>query len=274
MKRADHVIDLTSAPERPGSFLREFWRHRDVLAMLARTDFQVRYKRATLGVLWAVAVPLVQAAVLAIVFSRVLKFGGQEGYAVFVMSGVLPWSYFSTSVTAGSTAVVDAAEITEKVWFPRGLLPIVPSLANAAGFGVALVLMVGLMPIFGVTPGVNLLWLVPACALLIAFTAALSLVFAAAHVYFRDVRYLVQAGLLAWFYATPIIYPLSRTGDLRPLIEANPMTGVIALFRVATVGSEAHWVATVLIAVAWTLGLSLVAWETYRRRDRVLVDLL
>lgn len=274
IRRSARAIDLTPDAESRSLFLRDLWDHRDVLAMLARTDFQVRYKRATLGVLWAVVVPLVQAGVLAIVFSRVLRFGDSEHYAVFVMSGVLPWTYFSSSVTAGSTAVVDAAEITEKVWFPRAMLPVVPVIANIVGFGVALLLMVAVMPVFGVTPSIEILWLVPACVLLVAFSAALALVAAALHVYFRDVRYLVQAGLLAWFYATPIIYPLHLTGGLRPLIEANPMTGVLALFRAATVGAEAHWLRTVLIAVVWTVGLLVVAAESYRRRDRVLVDLL
>ncbi|MBV9411387.1 MAG: ABC transporter permease [Acidimicrobiia bacterium] len=274
MGRSARAIDLSPGADSRSAFLREFWNHRDVLAMLARTDFQVRYKRATLGVLWAVLVPLVQAGVLAVVFSRVLKFGDSQHYAVFVMSGVLPWTYFSASVTAGSTAVVDAAEITEKVWFPRAMLPVVPVIANTVGFGVTLVLMIAVMPLFGVTPSVEILWLIPGCALLVAFSAALALAAAALHVYFRDVRYLVQAGLLAWFYATPIIYPLHLTGGLRPVIEANPVTGILALFRAATVGAEAHWVRTVVIAVVWTVGLLVVAAESYRHRDRVLVDLL
>jgi len=274
MRRPARVIDLTPEAEDRSSFLRDLWDHRNVFAMLARTDFQVRYKRATLGVLWSVVVPLVQAGVLALVFSRVLRFGDQGNYAVFVMSGVLPWSYFSSAITAGSTAVVDGAEITEKVWFPRAMLPVVPVMANTVGFGVALVLMVAVMPAFGVVPGVGLLWLAPACLLLIGFTAALALVAAALHVYFRDVRYLVQAALLVWFYATPIVYPLRLARGLRPLLEANPMTGVLTLFRVATVGGEAHWLRSVIIAVAWTVALLVVATESYRRRDRVLVDLL
>jgi ABC-type polysaccharide/polyol phosphate export permease len=268
------AIELAPGADSWRSLVTELWRHRAVLGMLARTDFQARYKRATLGVLWAVVVPLVQAGVLAIVFSRVLRFGGQGDYAVFVLSGVLPWSYFSASATVGSTAVVDAAEITEKVWFPRAMLPIVPVIANVAGFGVALAVMVAVMPVFGMVPGPRLLWLLPGCALLVAFTCAFSLVAAALHVYFRDVRYLVQAGLLAWFYATPVIYPLRLAKGLRPLLEVNPMTGVLALFRAATVGAESDWLRPVAISVAWTLGLVVVALEVYRRRDRVLVDLL
>lgn len=268
------VVELTPGAESRRSLVGDLWRHRDVLAMLARTDFQVRYKRATLGVLWAVVVPLVQAAVLAAVFSRVLRLASSQDYAVFVLSGVLPWTYFATSATAGATAVVDGAEITEKVWFPRAMLPIVPALANFAGFAVALVLMVAIMPIFGVVPDQNLLWLVPACGLLVAFTAAFSLVAAALHVYFRDVRYLVQAGLLVWFYATPVIYPLRLARGLKPLLEANPMTGILGLFRAATSGAEPHWLLDAAIALAWTLALLVIAVEVYRRRDRVLVDLL
>lgn len=266
------TVDLDPKPATRIAIIQEFWHHRDVLAVLARTDFQVRYKRAAFGVAWAVVVPLLQAVVLAVVFSHVVRYGGR-GFGVYVLSGVLPWSYFGGAVGTGATAVVDDAELTEKVWFPRSLLPVVPALSSTVGLLVSLVALVAALPLLGVTPGPRLLLLVPATLLLILFTAALSLVLAALHVYFRDVRYLVQAALLLWFYCTPIIYPASLLGRLRVVVEINPLTGVLAMFRAATVG-EGHVRGPVVVSVVATVALVIAAIEAYRRHDRLFADLL
>ena len=90
--------------------------------------------------------------------------------------------------------------------------------------------------------------------------------------YFRDVRFLVQAALLVWFYVTPIIYPLSFVGGLRTVIELNPMTGVVTLFHAAVVGADGAWVRSILVAVASTVVLVAVAVAAYRRHDRLFVD--
>ena len=203
------ILVLDNKPRSRSTVVWDLWRYRDVLYELARTDFQVRYKRAIFGILWAVALPLLQAAVLAFVFSRVIRLapGAQHGFAVFVLSGVLAWSYFSITVSLGSTAIVDNAELTDKLWFPRSMLPIVPALGGLVGLGVSMVALVVAMPILGVAIGPQVLLLVPACVILVLISIALSLVLASLHVYFRDVRYLVSAALLVWFYLTPILYP-------------------------------------------------------------------
>jgi ABC-type polysaccharide/polyol phosphate export permease len=227
------------------------------------------------GVLWAVVVPLLQATVVAVVFSHVVRVaGGNRSYAVFVLSGVLPWSYFAGTLGAGATAVVDGAGLTEKLWFPRALLPIVPGLSGIVGLAVSLAALVVSLFIFGVTPTAWLLLLAPASALLIAFAVALALVLAALHVYFRDVRYLVAALLMVWFYATPILYPADLLGDIRPYVDINPMTGIVGLFHAAAFGWDGSLAGAVLVSVVTTLVLVVIAVETYRRHDRLFADLL
>lgn len=267
------VLELKADPGTRAGVIGDLWQHRRVLFTLARNDFLMRYRGAAFGVMWAVAVPLVQAAVLVLIFSRVVNLTAQPNYSVYVLSGVLPWSYFSMTLGTATTAVVDDRELIQKVWFPRSLLPIVPASAHLIGLGVSLVTMVVAMPILGVTPGLRLIWLLPACALLIALTVALSCGLAILHVYFRDVKYLVQASLIVLFYATPVIYPASFAKDLRALIELNPMTGVLALFRIATVGGEQLWVRPVIISIIAVAVFSMIAVEAYRRHDRLLADL-
>jgi ABC-type polysaccharide/polyol phosphate export permease len=242
--------------------------------MLARADFHVRYKRATFGVLWAVAVPVVQSVVLAVVFSHIIRVGDGRAFAAYVLAGVLAWSYFALSATAASTAIVDGSNLTDKVWFPRALLPMVPCLANVAGLCVSIGVLALALPFLHGEFGPRLLLLVPAVALLLGFTLSLGLALSALHVYFRDVKFLVQAGLLVWFYVTPIAYSKAMLGNLAGLADFNPMTGVVTVFQMAAVGAPAHWHRAVFVSVITTLVVALVALEAQRRHDRLFADLL
>lgn len=268
------VLDLTASAPPIRSWWAGVWEHRAVFAMMAKADFQVRYKRATFGVLWAVVLPLLQAAVLAVIFARVINVPNGRAFGAFVLSGVLPFGYFSTTLGAGATAIVDNSGLADKVWFPRALLPLVPAGSNLVSLGVSLVLLVVSLPILGVALRPRLLLLVPGCALLVVCTAALCLLLSALHVYFRDVRFIVQAALLLWFYVTPLAYPVAALGSLRPVIDANPLTGVVTVFRLATVGSDSHWVRSVLISVGFTIITLIAGAEAHRRHDRLFVDLL
>jgi ABC-type polysaccharide/polyol phosphate export permease len=268
------LLDLTDAPSSRREWLADVWAHREVLGMLARKDFQTRYKRASFGVIWGVAVPVLQAAIMAVVFSHVIQVGSGKTFAVFVMSGVIAFAYFSTTILSGATSIVDAATLTDKVWFPRVLLVIVPSLSNLVGLVVTTIVLIAVVPLFGVPFGAQLLLLIPASILLFAFTLGLSLVFGSLDVYFRDVKFLVQAALLVWIYVAPILYPQTLLRRFGPWLDANPLTGVVVLFHMATVGSGGPWVRPVVVSVVATVILLVVGCEAQRRYDRLFVDLL
>jgi len=267
-------MTLTDRPESLASWLRSMWAHREVIVMLSRADFQVRYKRATFGVAWAVLVPLVQAAVLAVVFSKIIRIQTNRDFGAYVMAGVLAWSYFSLSLGTASTAIVDGSGLTDKVWFPRAILPLVPVLSSLVGFGVSLLALLAALPLLSAGIGLRVLLLIPGSILLILFTASLGTVLAGLHVYFRDVRFLVQAVLLVWFYVTPIAYPKALLRGLTPFADFNPMTGIVTVFQMAAVGHVAGWVRPVVVSIVFTLALALAAIESQRRHDRLFVDLL
>jgi lipopolysaccharide transport system permease protein len=246
-----------------------------VIWVLARKDFQARYKRTSLGVLWAAAVPLLQAAVLAFVFSRFIPVGGDVPYGAYVMSGILAWSgYFAMVVPQGTTAIVDGTALTDKLWFPRVILPLVPCVSNLVGLGIAMAILLVGAPILGAAPSAHLLLLIPACALMVAFTVALTTFLAALNVYFRDVRFIVTAAMTVWLYATPIMYTKSLVGDLAPWLDLNPMTGIISLFHVAVIGHDGSWLRAVVISLVATVILLVAAVEAHRRHDRLFADLL
>ena len=268
------VMELSNRPDGRVEWWADLRRSRGVLMILARKDFQTRYKRASFGVAWAVFVPLIQAAVIAVIFAHVVKTGGGRSYSIYVLSGIVPYTYFATVLSTGATAIVDGANISDKVWFPRVILVIVPAISNLAGFLIALALVLALMPALGVGFSLDIFYLLPAVLLLVAFTVAISSVVSALHVYFRDVKFFVQASLMVWMYLTPIVYPLSLLHHLKPVVEINPLTGVVALFRLATLGRPGPLVLPVTVTIAAFLLLAAVGAEVQRRYDRLFVDLL
>ena len=267
-------VTLTVRPDSILHWLGEMRRHTEVLRALTVKDFRVRYKRATFGITWALLVPALQATILAFVFSRVVKTGANQHYPIYVISGVVAFSYFSLTLPTACASIVDGSTLTDKVWFPRALLPMVPCLSNAVGLLITTALIPILMPAFGDPYHVSLLWALPGLILLIMFTLALSLVVAALNVYFRDVKFIVQASLMVWMYITPIVYQQHLLGRFADVIDANPLTGVVTLMHMAFVGRQTHWMAPVLASVGISLALLAVAVWTHARYDRLFVDLL
>lgn len=272
--RALPVLELGPEPGSVRSWLRSVVAHREVLLALAAKDFKVRYKRATFGILWAVALPLLQSAVMIVVFSRVTKVDtGGFDYTGYVLAGMAGWAFAATTISSAATAIVDGSSLTDKVWFPRALLVLAPVLANLIGLGIA-VTIVGIVQVVRTGVHLDLLLLVPATALLVALVSGICLTAAALHVQFRDVRFLVQAGLLVLFYATPVLYPLSLLGGLASVDRAiNPFVGTVQMFQAALAGVDPSRVA-VAASAGWAVALLLLAVHLHRRDDRLFVDLL
>lgn len=269
------TLELSGENTPVPTLLREMWRGRHLLFLLARKEFHVRYRRASFGMLWAVALPLLQSAVLAIIFSRVVRAHLVAHYAPFVLIGMAPWTYFSTSFSSGATGIVDQADISSRVYFPRALLPMVAVFVNLYAFGITTAIVLALTPILGGSLGLPVLFLVPGFALAIALASGLCLTISALHVYFRDMRYVVAASLLVWLYVSPVIYPPTAVPHaLRLILDINPLTGIVDLFHQATVGASGALLVPVLISAAWSLVLLVTGILLQARYDRVFADLL
>lgn len=271
---ATPILHVDGRPMRRRDWIGAMWAHHEVISILSRSDFHVRYKRASFGVLWAVGIPVLQATVLGVVFSRLLRFETDFAYGPFVLAGVVVWSYFAMAIGVGSTAIVEGAGLTDKVWFPRGILALVPCLSGLVGLGISLLVLVPAIPLLGGELTPRVLLLVPSAGLLLLFTSSLALVLSALHVTYRDVKFLVAAALLVWFYVTPVIYAQEQIGRLRGWLDLNPLTGIVNLFHLATTPGAAVSGRSLVVAVAATAALLWVAVEQHRRADRTFVDLL
>jgi len=266
------VLEGPRAPIR--SLLRDLWSSRDLIIMLARKDYFVRYRRASLGLVWAVGLPFVQALVLSFVFSKVFRFETDVHYGVFVFSGILPWSLFAGSLGAASTSIVDNHMLASKIYFPRAVFPMVTVLTALFAVVPGVIVLLTMALVLGVSLDWTVVLIVPGLLLMVLLLVAFNLVTSALHVYFRDIRFVVAAALTAWMYATPVLYPLERApGSLRTIIELNPVTGAVTMFRAPIGGTEnlfpAVWWTLAWIAVLGTIGVIFQA-----RRDRVFIDLL
>ncbi|HEU5033454.1 MAG TPA: ABC transporter permease [Mycobacteriales bacterium] len=260
------------------------WRTRAVLFVLARKDFVARYRRTSLGLLWALALPLVQAVVLAAVFTRVVHVGsavrhaqGGPGfsYAVFVYAGIVGWSYFSSTMPAASTAVVDNSGLAGKIYFPRLMLPLLAVATGIYPLLISLGLLLGMALLLQHSVGPEFLLVLPATVLTVAVTAGFGVALSALHVYFRDVRFVVQAVMSVLFYATPVIYSLANVpSSVRLLLALGPMAGPVELFRMATVGADSAWPQAVAGGCGWFVVLGAIGVWLHSRFDRVFVDRL
>lgn len=268
----------------PRLLLAELWRSRRVLVALARKDFYARYRRTVFGLLWAVGLPLIQAAVLAVVFTHIVHFasalrhtpqGAHVHYPVFLYAALVAWSFFSTSMPSAATSIVDNSQLARKIYFPRALFPLLTVATGVyplvVSVGVLLVLTLAIQ--HSIT--VSFLWTIPAVVLAVAITAGFGLVLSAAHVYFRDIRFIVQAVMSVLFYASPIIFAVhSAPTALQHVIGAGPMTGPIELMRLGVGGADSNWWVYVFGGLGWFAVTTVLGIALQSKYDRVFVDLM
>jgi lipopolysaccharide transport system permease protein len=195
---------------------------------------QARYKQSLLGGIWAILQPVARAIVLTVIFTRFIPVDtGAIPYIVFSYSAMVPWLLFATATSDMVDALVTNINLVTKIYFPREILVTAALLARLVDFAIAMGLLVVIMlwykiPI--VSP--SLIYLPLVLAVQLAFTLGLGLAGAALNVYYRDVKHLVAFGIQLWFYATPIIYPVSKIPEeYVSLYFLNPMAGLIEAYR-------------------------------------------
>ena len=273
---AGPVLRLTKEPTPAIQLIRELWGRRHLVLLLARKDFFVRFRRASFGVLWAAVLPLLQTVVLSVVgtFALKVKTPGVD-YPLFILSGLVGYNFFTNTLSSAGTAIVDNATIASKIYFPRATLVLAAVWGNAYTGAINLVLLLVLAAIVRAHFGVQTLLIIPAAALVMLLAAAASLLLAGLHVYFRDIRFLVQALLTVLLYLTPVFYSQSRAPHvLRWFLVANPLTGVVELFRKAFEAADPSWQIAPLITLGWTVVFAVLALRVHTHHDRVFTDLL
>ena len=243
------------------------WRFRDLLWLLALRDIQVRYKQAALGVVWAVIQPLV----LMIVFRTFLgRFTGRVD-PVELFCVLVPWMFFAATVTAASNSLVGNAELLRKVYFPRLIAPLAAVGAPLLDFGVAFVVLFGLMGWFGTAFSWQLAMLPLLVGSTIVAALGVGILMASLTVTYRDFRFVVPFAVQLGFFLTPVIYPISMPAHYAAwdwALYLNPMFGVIECFRAAVLSEPLDLVGWSISTASGVglLGLGLVMFGRTERR--------
>lgn len=214
---------------------RNVWAYRELLANLVRKELKVRYKNSVLGFAWSLLNPALYLAVFSLVFQVFLR-ANIPFFGIFLLSGLLPWNLFSNGLAAATGSVTGNAQLVQKVWFPREILPLAAVGAALVHFFLQLLVLGAALVLFQYSPAWQFIpLLVPALLVLILLTVALGILLAAVNVTLRDTQHLLELALLAWFWVTPIVYPFRLVADTVTggfyLLILNPVTSVVITFQ-------------------------------------------
>lgn len=233
--------------------LKNLYNYRELLKSNIKKEIRGKYKGSFLGILWSFINPLLQVFVYSIVFSYVMKMQ-IDHYLVYVVCGIIPWTFFTTVVNQGMVTVRTNASIIKKVYFPREILPISVVASGLVNFGISCVIILA----FALGEGLGLSWMlvfVPIIALLQTFfSLGLVLICSAINVYVKDLEYIVQFILNMAFYATPILYDISIfPTSLRWVLNLNPLAHMVNAYRdifmYHTVIAPSSWIYMIVVSI-------------------------
>jgi lipopolysaccharide transport system permease protein len=227
----------------------EVYARRELLAILVARNLKIRYKQSVLGFFWSLLGPLLLIVIYAI-FAGILKFNsGRPHYLQFLVVGIVTWQFLAMCLNDSLYAVMGNANLVKKTRFPRIILPLAMVLANLANFLLSWVVL--LIYLVWMRLPFEHLWLLPFVVLLQAgLCLGMSLILATANVFFRDTEHILGVGILAWFFLSPIFYPVQMQLDklhdlgsaaavLRYAVFLNPMTGIVWLYRRILMSTQA-----------------------------------
>jgi lipopolysaccharide transport system permease protein len=254
--------------------LKDLWLYRELVYFLTWRDIKVRYKQAVLGIAWAILQPLMTMVIFSFIFGNLAKLPSDGiPYPLFSYAAVLPWQLFSSALQRSSISLVGNANLLTKIYFPRLIIPFSAVMASLVDFGIAFLVMIGLMIYYQVWPTLMTLWVIPLSLLALVTALAVSLWLSALNVLYRDVQHMVPFLIQFWMYASPVAYSatLIPTGIWRIIYGLNPMAGVIQGFRWALLGAQPP---DILLAVSIVMVLLLLVSGLFyfRRMEKTFAD--
>jgi lipopolysaccharide transport system permease protein len=256
--------------------VKELWRYRDLFYFLVWRDIKTRYAQSVLGIGWAVIQPVFSMIVFTIIFGNLAKVSSDGvPYAIFNFVALVPWTYFSTSLTGATSSLVNASELISKVYFPRLVIPFAPVIGKLVDFCIGMVILFGMMLWYQITPTAGAFAL-PLMVLLMMMTAAgVGLWLTAMAIQYRDINYAIGFIVQLLMYAAPVVYSTSLIPESWRLVYAiNPMVGVIESFRAGLLGTVAMPWDLISVGAVSALVIFISGALYFRRMERIFADVV
>lgn len=255
--------------------LREVWAHRELLYFLVWRDLKVRYKQTILGASWVILQPLLMTVVFAVFLGKIARVpSGNIPYVLFLYSGLLPWTFFSNSVSTSSHSLIASAHMITKVYFPRSIIPAAAVLVRLSDFIIAS----GILIILIFYYSQPLTWAILIMPLLVLHLTLLALglgmLFSALNVKYRDVGTVLPVILQLWMFASPIVYPSNLVPQQwKWAYELNPLAGLIEGFRASLLGLDFNQ-RSLAVSAAITMALLVYSTYAFKRLDDEFADVV
>jgi len=256
------------------SYFGELYKAREVFLNLTARDLKIRYKRSVLGVLWAVAEPLIQMVIYTIVFSLLLQVK-KDNYPIFVLCGLLPWSFFQTGVTHPLSSITGNASLIKKVYFYREILPLSQIAARSIHFLLSLVLLFIFLGVSDIPFTLNVLYLPVIIVVQLVLICGLGVLLSALNTFWSDIGFLTNFVLTSVFYLTPVLYPVSMVPErFRDFFMMNPVACLIYNYRRVLIDGLPLDMPTFAYATVLSILVAALGFTLFRRLDHRLAEVL
>ena len=258
-------------PAAIGDDLRRFW---NLTYMLAATDFKLRFFGSALGYLWTLARPLLLFGTLYFVFTKIVKFGeGVRYYPVYLLSGIVLFTFFAETTSRGVTALVERENLLRKMRFPRMVIPLSVALHSLFNLGLNLIVVFIFIFASGITPTLDWVQIPLLIGMLVIFATGVTMLLSALYVRFRDVEPIWEVALQLLFYGSPIIYVIDRVPEsVRELVMFNPIASILTQWRHAVIDQDAPTAGTAIggiellvVPASISVALLVIGWWVFMR---------
>jgi lipopolysaccharide transport system permease protein len=254
--------------------VRELLRHRELLATIVQREIKVRYKQASLGILWALIQPLSLMIVFSLFFGKLAKVPSDSvPYPIFSYTGLLPWTFFAASLNAAIPSLANNSHLITKIYFPREIFPLASVLAAAVDFGIACLLFGGMLLWYHVPLRLTMGWLPVLLTIQVLFTLGVSLFLSALNVRYRDVRHALPLLIQIWMYASPVVYPASLIPErYRGLYMLNPLATLLEGYRAVTLHGLPPDLPGLALAAALAAAAFWIGYRYFKWTERTFAD--